>query len=127
MKKDILSEADVELLIRTFYGKLLKDKLLSPHFENIDFEHHFPRMFAFWNFFLLGKEGFFGNVFDKHKNLTIGNEDFERWLLHFNLTVDALFEGEIADKAKSQANLLGYTFNQKMKHLELGKYAENSL
>jgi hemoglobin len=122
MKKDIIETTDVELLIQTFYKKLLKDELLAPHFEGIDLEHHFPRMYHFWNFFLLGKEGFTGNVFDKHKMLNIGGEDFDRWLAHFDATVDELFEGEVADKAKNQAALLGFTFNQKMSHLQLGKY-----
>jgi hemoglobin len=124
MKKDITNTEDVELLIRTFYGKLLGDDLLAPHFEGIDFEHHFPRMFHFWNFILLGKEGFTGNVFDKHKTLNIGGEDFDRWLGHFNTTIDALFEGETTEKAKNQAALLGFTFNQKMQHLNLGKYGD---
>ncbi len=119
---DIQQESDVELLIRTFYNTLLNDSLMAPHFQGIDFEHHFPRMFHFWNFILLHKEGFTGNVFDKHKGLNVGQEEFDRWLQHFNQTVDTLFQGDVADKAKNQAALLGYTFNQKMKHLELGKY-----
>jgi hemoglobin len=124
MKKDIQHTDDVELLIRTFYAKLLKDQLLAPHFEGIDFENHLPRMFAFWNFLLLGQEGITGNVFDRHKKLDIGSKEFDRWLAYFNATIDSLFEGEITEKAKNQAALLGFTFNQKMSHLKLGKYAE---
>ena len=121
--KDIQEEADVELLIKTFYGRALKDDLLAPHFEGIDFEHHLPRMYAFWNFILLGKEGITGNVFHQHKSMNIGGEEFDTWVRIFGYTVDELFEGPIADKAKNQANLLGFTFNQKMKYMELGKYA----
>lgn len=122
--KDIDNQQDIEFLIRSFYGVALQDELLAPNFAGIDFEHHFPRMFNFWGFILLGKEGFTGNVFDKHKALNVGNEEFERWLTLFHNTVDANFQGEIAEKAKSQASLLGYTFNQKMQYLNLGKYAK---
>ncbi|MEY4904191.1 MAG: hypothetical protein RLZZ292_2006 [Bacteroidota bacterium] len=121
---DIQHESDVELLIRTFYNTLLSDALMAPHFQGINFEHHFPRMFQFWNFLLLNKDGFTGNVFDKHKGLNVGQEEFDRWLHHFNQTIDSLFQGEVADRAKNQAALLGYTFNQKMKYLELGKYGK---
>jgi hemoglobin len=121
MRKDINNQGDVENLVRTFYGKALKDELLSPHFVGIDFEHHFPRMIDFWEFILLGKPGFEGNVFHKHKELMIGKEEFDRWVAIFSETVDSLFEGEIADKAKSQAELLGYMFSQKMAHLGLGR------
>ena len=110
MRKSIENQEDIENLVRTFYGKALQDELLSPHFQGIDFEHHFPRMFDFWEFLLLGKAGFTGNVFDKHKHLMIGKEEFERWVSLFHQTVDELFEGEIADRAKSQAELLEKSF-----------------
>jgi hemoglobin len=122
MKKHIDNQEDIEFLVRSFYGKALNDELLSPHFKGIDFEHHFPRMFDFWGFILLGKTGFTGNVFDKHKHLEVGKEEFERWVSLFHQTVDELFEGEIAERAKAQAELLGYTFSQKMQFMGLGKF-----
>lgn len=125
MKKDIENQADVQLLVRTFYDTVLQDELLAPHFEGVNFEQHFPRMFEFWEFILLGKTGFTGNVFDKHKHLVVGNEEFDRWLAIFSATVDKLFEGEIADRAKSQAALLSYTFSQKMRYMGAGKWAKN--
>lgn len=121
--QDIQRQEDIELLVRTFYNKVLENPILAPHFEGIDFEHHFPRMFDFWGFILLGKEGFTGNVFDKHRQLNVGQEDFDTWLSIFQQTVDSLFEGEIAEKAKSQAALLSYTFSQKMRFMGIGKFA----
>ena len=122
MRKDIENQGDIELMVRTFYDRVLKDELLAPHFDGLDFEKHFPRMFDFWSFILLGKTGFTGNVFDKHRHLNIGQEDFDRWLHIFRQTIDDLFEGEVADKAKSQAALLSYTFSQKMQFMGIGKY-----
>lgn len=117
MNKDIENEADVENLVRTFYNQLLRDELMSPHFEGIDFEHHFPRMMAFWSFILLDKSGFEGNVFDRHRHLKIGDEHFERWISTFCQTVDDLFEGATAERAKNQAKVIGMGFQWKMKSL----------
>ena len=122
MRKDIDSQSDIELLVRTFYEHVLKDDLLASHFDGLDFDRHFPRMFDFWSFILLEKTGFTGNVFDKHRDLNIGKDDFDRWLSIFHKTVDDLFEGPVAEKAKSQASLLSYTFDQKMKFMSIGKY-----
>lgn len=112
---DIQSEEDVAFLVRTFYGRVLKDELLAPHFAHIDFEEHFPRMIAFWSFILLDKAGYKGNVFDKHVNLQISEEHFDRWIKHFTGVVHDFFEGEKADLAKQRAEVLKYTFLSKMK------------
>jgi hemoglobin len=116
-RKEISTKEDVELLVRSFYAKVVKDPLLAPHFKGIDFEHHFPRMFAFWNFILLDENGFTGNVFDKHVPLQIDASHFKQWLKYFHETVDELFFGEKAELAKQRADLLGYTFQSKLEHL----------
>ncbi len=117
MTTDITNRADVELLVRTFYAKLLEDPFMSPHFEGVDFEHHFPRMIQFWAFILLDEPGNTGNVFDKHRHLKVDERHFERWINTFSATVDALFEGKTAEKAKQNAQVIGYTFQSKMKFL----------
>jgi hemoglobin len=116
--KDIENQQDIELLVRTFYNRLLDDPLMSAHFEGIDFEHHFPRMFGFWSFILLDTEGFGGNVFDAHRRLNIDERHFERWIATFHATVDDLFEGKKANLAKQQASVIGFGFQSKMKFLK---------
>lgn len=112
---DITTEQHVDFLVRTFYGRVLQDELLAPHFADIDFEEHFPRMVAFWSFIVLDKAGYTGNVFDKHAQLQIGERHFDRWLFHFTGVVHDFFEGEKADLAKQRAAVLKYTFQSKMK------------
>jgi hemoglobin len=63
----------------------------------------------------LDKTGFEGNVFDKHRHLKIDDSHFERWIATFCQTVDDLFEGATADKAKQQAKVIGMGFQWKMK------------
>jgi hemoglobin len=115
-KPDITTEADVARLIETFYHTVRIDALLSPFFEHIDFEHHMPRMIAFWSLSLLGVEGYRGNLYDKHSSLPISGIHFDRWLEMFIQTVDELYAGEIAEQAKSKAQLLKYTIESKMAH-----------
>jgi hemoglobin len=118
MKIDIKNRADIEHLVRTFYAKLLSDEIMAPHFHGIDFEHHFPRMIGFWAFILLDEQSEMSNVFQKHIRLDVHDEHFEHWIEHFCQTVDGLFAGEKADKAKQNAQVIGYTFKTKMKYLK---------
>src|ERR1700741_2164656 len=111
IKKDVESKTDVELLVRKFYSEVIKNPEIGHFFTHVNFEEHFPRMFAFWNFILLDEAGFTGNVFDKHVNLGIESKHFPVWLMHFRNTVDSLFEGEKAELAKQRAELIAYTFD----------------
>src|ERR1700745_1262211 len=112
---DITKETDVAFLVKTFYGSVLQDEVLAPHFADVDLEAHFPRMIAFWSFILLDKSGYTGNVFDKHVNLQIDERHFDRWLTHFTNVVHDFFEGPKADLARQRAEVLKYTFQSKMK------------
>lgn len=114
MLPDITTETQVEFLVKTFYGRLLQDELMAPHFKDVDFAQHFPQMIGFWNFILLDKEGYKGNVFDKHKNLPIGEAHFEHWINHFTSVIHDFFEGEKAALAKQRAEVLKFTFLSKM-------------
>lgn len=108
--KDIENRADVELLIRSFYNKVLVDERISFIFidvAKVDLEHHFPRLFDFWENILLQPNGYKQNVLKVHLDLnekvTLQAAHFERWLDLFSQTVDELFEGKIANNAKNKA------------------------
>ncbi len=117
MKHDIGNKADIELMIRTFYGSLLTNESISPVFANTDFEKHMPHMIAFWSFVLLDEEGYKTNVFDKHVNLGIKEEHFEIWLHHFEKNIDSLFKGEKTELAKQRAQTIAFTFKTKLKQM----------
>ena len=118
LKTEIATQDNVDQIVRAFYGKVLKDDLLAPHFAGVDLEHHFPRMIAFWSLILTDQEGYKGNVFDKHAHLNINKSHFDRWVELFCQTVDELFIGEKAELAKQRAKLLAYTFVSKMEKAE---------
>jgi hemoglobin len=116
--QDITSKVDIELLINSFYTNLLKIESIAPVFKGLDFEHHTPKIVAFWAFVLLDEEGYKTNVFDKHLHLPIKPEMFDTWLKTFTDTVDSLFSGEKADMAKQRATVLSYTFKSKWEKIK---------
>ncbi|MDZ4752054.1 MAG: group III truncated hemoglobin [Flavobacteriales bacterium] len=117
MKGDITNKLDISLLVDEFYGKVLQDELLAPHFAHLDFMAHKPKMVFFWSFALLNEPGYTTNVFEKHRDLKIDKRHFDRWLALFHQTVDELFSGETAETAKLRASSIGWSFAEKMKSM----------
>jgi hemoglobin len=114
---DIVNEADVRTLVDAFYASIQKDDLLNPIFSDVakvDWSHHLPRMYAFWNGLILGIPGYTGAPFPPHTVLPVSREHFVRWLELFHATVDAHFAGEKAQRAKDAASSIAHTFAMRM-------------
>jgi len=110
MKKKIEGFEDVQLLVQSFYNKVLQDEKLSPFFSYVKshrWEEHLAVLTTFWNNILFYTGGYFGNPLEVHKKLhyfkKLDREDFSRWLQLFNQTIDELFEGEKAELARQRA------------------------
>lgn len=112
--KDIETREDITLLVDTFYTDVLKDSLLAPFFAALNFDQHKPKMVHFWSFVLLDEAGYTTDVTKKHTQMRLEKEHFDRWLELFNSTLDRLFQGEIVEKAKQRAVLLGWTIQSKI-------------
>ncbi|HEV7232351.1 MAG TPA: group III truncated hemoglobin, partial [Bacteroidia bacterium] len=97
---DISCRADIELLISSFYQKVLKDPLLKPQFEGLDIVAHLPVMYDFWSSLLLNEHAYTGNAFDKHLRLQLSVAHFKHWLQLFEETLDELFAGEKTELAR---------------------------
>jgi hemoglobin len=113
MKKDILNRLDIEVLIHSFYVKVLEDELLSPIFNEkvqIQWEKHLPLMCDFWENTLFFTGAYKGNPMHLHKHLnrvhSLDDSHFNRWLFLFNLTIDKNFKGTNASTAKRKAKKL---------------------
>lgn len=113
---DIYTKNDINLLVNTFYSKVLKDKLLAPFFKHTDFEKHLPKMIDFWAFVLLDEAGYKTDVTQKHMNMPLQKEHFDQWISLFHETLDELFEGEKAEMAKQRAILVGWTIQSKIEN-----------
>lgn len=108
--KDIQDQSDVKLLVDSFYEKVRENRVLGHIFEEVaqvDWQHHLPKMYAFWASILLGERSYDGNPMLKHielsKTYPLGDMEFEEWLRIFYQTVDELFEGERSEDAKLRA------------------------
>jgi hemoglobin len=115
--RDIETEADVQLLVDEFYGAIRGDALLNPIFTEIaqvDWSSHLPKMYAVWSGLFLGKPGYAGSPFTAHTSLPVGREHFDRWLDLFRATVDRLFGGVRARRAKDAAGSIAHTFAMRM-------------
>ena len=114
--KDITTEADVKLMVDSFYERVAKDELLGPVFNEIarvDWEHHLPAMYSFWSTMLFRRTSYKGRPWPKHAPLPVRKEHFERWLSLFCGTVDSLFTGPKAKEAKSIALSIADTFQMR--------------
>jgi hemoglobin len=118
---DISNAADIKLLIDRFYVKVRDDQQIGFIFNEIaqvNWAHHLPVMYAFWEFLLLGNaDGYRGNPIQKHVDLhrrhPLRAVDFDRWVSLFQATVDENFSGPVADQAKFRAYAIAETWKPK--------------
>ena len=106
---DIRDRADVERLLTAFYGAALVDDQLGPVFaaSGMDLVTHLPRIASFWEVSLLDTGDYSGRPMQLHRRLVqtsgLVPEMFDRWLAIWHRTVDALYDGLVAERAKSDA------------------------
>lgn len=114
-KNDILSRADIELLVNIFYDKVKQDATLGYLFNDVaktNWQVHLQKMYDFWEVVLFAKGSFKGNPMMVHRQLheksALSEAHFNHWLVIFKETVDELFEGENAENIKyNAANIAG--------------------
>ena len=122
MKPQIKTKKDIELLVNEFYKKATNDKDLGHIFNDVakvNWNHHLPIMYAFWESVLFGEVGYSGNPMDAHfklnEKIPLTSENFNTWKFLFCETVDEHFEGAIANSAKEKAvsiaDLMFYKIN----------------
>ena len=118
--KDIEDINDIKKMVNLFYGKVRKDDLIGPIFNDKIQNHwteHLTKLYSFWQGILLGERTYTGFPFPPHAQLPISKEHFDRWLSLFTETVDHLFIGEIANEAKNRAYKISDVFQKKLEHI----------
>jgi hemoglobin len=110
LKKDIENRTDIELLVNTFYTKVIADKKLGYIFNDVahvNWSTHFLVMYNFWENAILFSGSYEGNPIKLHKQLhpiqPLNKTHFNRWNNLFVKTVNELFKGSKADLAKERA------------------------
>lgn len=130
MKKDIHNREDIVLLVDTFYKNVALNKQIGPIFTDVakvDWSHHLPKMYDFWESILFGKAIYKGNPMLTHFALNeqtpLQTEAFETWKNLFFQTVDDLFKGEnanlIKQKAQSIADLMHFKINSPQSKIKI--------
>lgn len=107
---DIVNRVDIEQFVTAFYARLLKDEVLASIFidtANIDLDVHLPHIVDYWAKLLLGANDYKRHTMNIHRALhskrSLAPDDFKRWFAHFENSIDALFCGPIAERAKNIA------------------------
>lgn len=110
MKRDIENRQDIELLIRSFYHKVVKDDTIGYIFNDVarvNWDVHLPIMYNFWENVIFNVVTYRGNPMQLHKELNtkepLTPEHFTQWLALFTTTVNELFAGAKAELAKQRA------------------------
>jgi truncated hemoglobin YjbI len=121
MTSDLQDRADVAALVEAFYRRAVVDPLIGPIFTEvarIDLEHHLPILTDFWETVLLGAGRYRRDVLGLHAALDrrapLRAQHFERWLELWMSTVDELFAGPVADRAKAEARRAGGTIQRRL-------------
>lgn len=114
--KEIESRIDINLLVLKFYAEVRKDDLLGPIFNTVIPEDHWPshleKLTDFWEGALLGVSRFRGNPIRAHQkaDAIMGNSidqiHFSRWLHLWFQTIDSLYIGSVAQRAKDAARIM---------------------
>ncbi|WMD23644.1 group III truncated hemoglobin [Achromobacter seleniivolatilans] len=93
-------------MVHTFYGKARADEALGPIFNGMihDWDEHLATLSDFWSAVLLGTRRFAGMPMPKHAAMPNLRADlFERWLVLFTETTDALPNRALCDAAQEMA------------------------
>ncbi len=122
MVRDVQDRDDVAELVTTFYRRAFEDELIGPVFTDVahlDLDRHLPIMCDFWETVLFRAGLYTRNAFDVHVALdakvTLEREHFERWLTIWTATVDDLFAGEKAERAKTQAARIAASIHRRLR------------
>lgn len=117
--KNLESREDIELLVNSFYDKVIKDETIGFFFKDIikvDFDKHLPKMYSFWETILFGQMSYKGNPMAVHFPINaleaMEKRHFERWLKLWKQTIEENFTGLNATmaitKSENIANLMAY-------------------
>jgi hemoglobin len=120
-RKDILSRADIERFIRSFYEKVIEDETIGVVFTEVvkmNWDHHIPLITDFWETILLDNPVYKKNAMEVHYQLNhifpLQKKHFDAWLLLFNTTLDAMYEGPVTELAKKRASGISAVMQFKM-------------
>ncbi|MBL7501920.1 group III truncated hemoglobin [Frankia sp. CNm7] len=119
--RDIASREDIAALVTAFYGRAFADPLLGPIFVDVarlDLAAHLPIMCDFWETVLFRAGTYHRNALRAHAALharsPLTPPHFARWLELWAGTIDDLYQGELAERAKLQATRIAGSLRRRL-------------
>lgn len=110
VRPDLATRADIESLLRRFYGRVLVDDVLAEPFTEIrelGLDSHLPVMCDFWETVLFRAGLYKGSAVRIHQSVhdlhQLHASHFLRWLSLWNDTIDQMYDGPVAETARTQA------------------------
>ena len=118
---DLANRDDVYELLSRFYGRALVDDLLAAPFEEVraqGLETHLPVMCDFWETVLFRAGLYQGSALQVHRGVhqrhQLSHRHFVRWLTLWCDTVDAMYRGPVAERAKIQAARIARAMHRRL-------------
>lgn len=118
---DLADRDDVARLVTEFYRTAFKDPLIGPVFTDVaklDLDHHLPIMCDFWETVLWRTGTYRRNALQVHLALNarhpLGAEHFARWLALWEATLDELYAGPVAERARLQATRIAGAMSRRL-------------
>lgn len=118
--KKLESREDIELLVNEFYKKVEQSEIgfFFNDIAKVNWAHHLPKMYRFWESLLFGQATYKGNPMAAHFPINelaaMEKHHFETWLKLWTENVYAHFEGEMADAAVYKASNISQLMAYKM-------------
>lgn len=120
-RADLADRADIEALLRRFYGRVLVDDLLAEPFTQVrtrGLDAHIPVMCDFWETVLFRAGRYRGSALHAHRQvhhrIPVSSHHFVRWLTTWNKTVDEMYCGPVAGHAKVQAARIAWAMHRRL-------------
>ncbi|WP_312089002.1 group III truncated hemoglobin [Chryseobacterium sp.] len=119
--KNLESREDIELLVNSFYSKVVKDEVIGFFFKEVvkvNWDLHLPKMYSFWESILFGQMSYKGNPMAIHfpinESTAMEKKHFDRWLSLWKETISENFEGENASMAITKSENIAKLMSYKM-------------
>ncbi|BBZ12790.1 group III truncated hemoglobin [Mycobacterium branderi] len=118
---DLCNRNDIEGLLRRFYGRVLDDDILAEAFTEVrarGLDSHIPVMCDFWETVLFRAGRYRGSALDAHRGVhhrtPLSGHHFVRWLTTWHDTVDEMYCGPVAERAKVQAARIAWAMHRRL-------------
>lgn len=127
-QSDLHDRGDVEALLRAFYARVLFDEVLAEPFaqlRSVGLDTHIPTMCDFWETVLFRAGRYRGSALTVHRALhqrtPLAARHFVRWLTVWRATVDEMYRGPAAERAKVQAGRIAWAMHRRLTGADAGE------